>query len=118
MVTPEELAQFFEYRREGQCAEDRLSEHIWELLHRREVPCLREDLKRIPLAEDIHRELCGVREALGRYAAGDLEATPGLGGVLGGYLGELRGKLRELQAGNTEQGGGGVYGCGEEGDGW
>jgi diguanylate cyclase len=77
---------------------EQLAEHIWKLLYQAEVPSLGEDLKGIPLVEDIHRGLCEVRETLDRYVAGDLEARAEMRGILPGYLGELQAKFRELQA--------------------
>jgi diguanylate cyclase (GGDEF)-like protein len=76
---------------------EQMAKHIWEVLRRREVPGFPEELKTIPLAEDIHRELCEIRLTLESYAAWDLEPAPESGGVLSGYLKDLQSKLRHKE---------------------
>jgi diguanylate cyclase (GGDEF)-like protein len=66
------------------------------LLHRQEIPSFPEELKTMPLAEDIHRELCDIRQTLERYAAWDLESAPESAGVLAKYLKAVQANYRHI----------------------
>ncbi|MDR1247831.1 MAG: GGDEF domain-containing protein [Treponema sp.] len=76
--------------------EEQLAEHIRDLLRRQELPDFPEELKTIPLAEDIHRELCEVRQVLKSYAAWDLDPTPKSAGILARHLKALKANFRHI----------------------
>ena len=77
-------------------AESRALDHVWELLHNPAAPAIPEGLEGMLPLQDIHRELCEIREVMKRYAAWDLEVSPESRGILPGYLKALQSNLRHL----------------------
>jgi diguanylate cyclase (GGDEF)-like protein len=76
--------------------ERELAKHIWKLLYWQEVPSLPAELRMIPLAKDIHRELCEVRQALQSYATWDMEPMPASQNILAKHLRALQGNFRHV----------------------
>jgi diguanylate cyclase (GGDEF)-like protein len=77
-------------------AESRALEHIWELLHNPVAPAIPDGLEGILPLQDIHRELCEIREVMKQYAAWDLDVSPESRGILPGYLKTLQSNLRHV----------------------
>ena len=77
-------------------AESRALDHVWELLHNPAAPAIPEYLEGMLPLQNIHRELCEIREVMKRYAAWDLEVSPESRGILPGYLKTLQSNLRHL----------------------
>jgi diguanylate cyclase (GGDEF)-like protein len=77
-------------------AESRALEHVKELMHSPVAPEIPEGLEGMLPLQEIHRELCDIREAMKRYTAWDLETGPESRGILPGYLKTLRSNLRHV----------------------
>jgi diguanylate cyclase (GGDEF)-like protein len=73
-----------------------LAKHIWELLYWQEMPSLPAELKTVPLAEDIHRELGEIRQALQSYAVWDMEPVPASRNILAKHLRTMQGNFRHF----------------------
>jgi diguanylate cyclase (GGDEF)-like protein len=93
-VKKEQGAMLFSKKREKK--ERELAKHIWKLLYRQEIPSLPEGLRMIPLAEDIHRELCEVRQTLQSYAAWGMDPVPASRNILAKYLRGMQGNFRHV----------------------
>jgi diguanylate cyclase (GGDEF)-like protein len=77
-------------------AEGRALDHVWKLMHDPEVPAIPGNLEGILLLQDIHRELCEIREVMKRYTVWDLDVSPESRGILPGYLKILQSNLRHI----------------------
>jgi diguanylate cyclase (GGDEF)-like protein len=90
----EEIAMIFDKKRKKK--EEQMAGHIWALLYGQEVPNLPKELRTIPLAEDIHRELREVRRVLQSYAAWDMKPMPESENILARYLKTLQANFRHI----------------------
>jgi diguanylate cyclase (GGDEF)-like protein len=77
-------------------AESRALEHVRDLMHSPAAPGIPEGLEGMLPLQEIHRELCDIREAMKRYTAWDLEVAPESRGILPGYLKTLQSNLRHV----------------------
>jgi diguanylate cyclase (GGDEF)-like protein len=81
-------------------------DHIRRLLKDNTVPKLEGELAELPVLQEIHKDLKGIREILYSFAAGDLSPEISLRGIIPGCLKTLQAHLRHMiwQVQMVEQG--------------
>jgi diguanylate cyclase (GGDEF)-like protein len=81
-------------------------DHIRRLLKDNTVPGLEGELAELPVLQEIHKDIKGIREILFSFAGGDLSPTISLRGIIPGCLKTLQAHLRHMiwQVQMVEQG--------------